>query len=62
MGVPTGSDEYERETMEKFGLNGSSIVDRRVQVVKTLFPKGDKFDFSQFLAQRAVLLVRNPLD
>lgn len=48
--------------MEKFGLNGSSIVDRRVQVVKTLFPKGDKFDFSQFLAQRAVLLVRNPLD
>lgn len=47
--------------MTSFGLAGSGLYDRRVQIVKTHWPKDDH-TYAQFMGQRAILLVRNPLD
>lgn len=61
LGIPTGADEDARHMIEEFGLPGSNVVDRRCQMIKTHYPR-DRTDYAQFLGQRVVYLVRNPLD
>ena len=64
MGLVTGSDadmgkRLNREIM-KMGLPGEGIVDKRVWVVKCHYP--DRYGKTRFGAERAILLVRSPLD
>jgi len=64
MGLCTGSDGdldkgLVRELMDK-GFAGEGLADKRVQVVKTHFP--ERFGTHKFQADKAILLVRNPLD
>ena len=42
------------------GLAGEGLVDKRVLVVKTHYP--ERYGKTKFYAERAILLVRNPLD
>jgi hypothetical protein len=42
------------------GLAGEGLVDKRVWVVKTHYP--ERYGKTKFYAERAILLVRNPLD
>ena len=64
MGLVTGSDadmgkRLNREIME-MGLLGEGIVDKRVWVIKCHYP--DRYGKTKFGAERAILLVRSPLD
>ena len=63
-GLVTGSDmalflENNKVLMEA-GLQGEGIMDKRVWVIKTHFPEASGIE--KFGAERAILLVRNPLD
>jgi hypothetical protein len=42
------------------GLAGEGLVDKRVLIVKTHYP--ERYGKTKFYAERAVLLVRNPID
>jgi hypothetical protein len=42
------------------GLAGEGLVDKRVWVVKPHYP--ERYGKTKFYAERAILLVRNPLD
>lgn len=42
------------------GLGGEGLVDKRVWVVKTHYP--ERYGKTKFYAERAILLVRNPMD
>ena len=64
MGVCTGSDAdiafvLNKELMHR-GLEGEGLVDSRVWVIKSHYP--ERFGNSEFFCDRAILLVRNPLD
>ena len=64
MGLVTGSDcditkKLNLELMD-MGLAGEGLVDKRVWVVKTHYP--ERYGKTKFGAERAILLVRNPLD
>lgn len=64
MGLTTGSDcdiskKLNRELMT-MGLAGEGLVDKRVMVVKTHYP--ERYGKTKFYAERAILLVRDPLD
>jgi hypothetical protein len=64
MGIVTGSDcditkKLNVELMT-LGLAGEGLADRRVWVIKTHFP--ERFGKARFHSERAILLVRSPLD
>lgn len=64
MGLVTGSDcninlKLNQELME-MGLAGEGLVDKKVWIVKTHYP--ERYASSNYDAQRAILLVRSPLD
>ena len=64
MGLASGSDsniamKLNKDLM-KMGLPGESLVDKRVMVVKTHYP--DCWGNKMFYADRAILLLRNPVD
>ena len=64
MGLATGSDgditrKLIKQLMDK-GFVGEGLAGKRVQIVKTHFP--ERFGPNQFHTDRAILLVRNPLD
>jgi hypothetical protein len=64
MGVVTGSDcdiskKLNVELMT-LGLAGEGLADRRVWVVKTHYP--ERYGKAKFGSERAILLVRSPLD
>ena len=42
------------------GLAGEGLVDKRVMIVKTHYP--ERYGKTKFYAERAILLVRNPID
>ena len=64
MGVVTGSDCNSKLILNKelmdLGLIGEGLVDQRIWVVKTHYP--ERWSSCKFKAQRAILLVRSPLD
>jgi len=64
MGLTTGSDCDILKKLNKdlmlMGLAGEGLVDKRVWVVKTHYP--ERYGKTKFYAERAILLVRNPLD
>ena len=64
MGLCTGSDTDLSHLLNKAlldaGLGGEGIVDKRVWLIKTHYP--DRYGGTKFGAERAILLVRNPLD
>jgi len=64
MGLVTGSDcdiskKLNVELMT-LGLAGEGLADRRVWVVKTHYP--ERYGKARFGAERAIMLVRSPLD
>lgn len=64
MGLVTGSDcdiskRLNVELMD-LGLAGEGLADRKVWIVKTHFP--ERYGKAKFGAERAILLVRSPLD
>jgi len=64
LGVASGSDGDIRakligELMQR-GLAGEGLVDKRVLMVKSHYP--ERWGSQRFYAERAVLLVRNPID
>jgi len=64
MGVPTGSDadvsiELVKQLMDA-GLQGEGLFDKKVWVVKSHYPERNVQ--TRFKAERAIFLVRNPLD
>jgi hypothetical protein len=64
MGLTTGSDCDISKKLNKdlmnMGLAGEGLVDKRVMVVKTHYP--ERYGKTKFYAERAILLVRDPLD
>jgi hypothetical protein len=64
MGLTSGSDCDITKKLNKdlmlMGLAGEGLVDKRVWIVKTHYP--ERYGKTKFYAERAVLLVRNPLD
>lgn len=64
MGLVTGSDcdisKKLNVTLMEMGLAGEGLVDKRVWITKTHYP--ERYGKSKFGAERAILLVRNPLD
>lgn len=64
MGLITGSDcditKKLNVALMDLGLAGEGLVDRRVWVVKTHYP--ERYGKTRFGAERAILLVRSPLD
>ena len=64
MGLTSGSDCDITKKLNKdlmlMGLAGEGLVDKRVMVVKTHYP--ERYGKTKFYAERAILLVRNPLD
>ena len=64
MGLTSGSDCDITKKLNKdlmfMGLAGEGLVDKRVWVVKTHYP--ERYGKTKFYAERAILLVRNPLD
>ena len=64
MGIVTGSDcditKKLNVALMDMGLAGEGLVDKRVWVAKTHYP--ERYGKSKFPAQRAILLVRSPLD
>lgn len=64
MGLVTGSDvDIKRKlnsTLLELGLAGEGLVDERVWVVKTHYP--ERLQKIIYGAERAILLVRSPLD
>ena len=64
MGLVTGSDmDITKKlvgALHDLGLVGEGLVDKRVWVVKTHYP--ERWGKARFRAQRAIMLVRNPLD
>lgn len=64
MGIVTGSDaNIELKlcgALMDMGLQGEGLFDKRVWVVKTHYP--ERVGKSKFPSQRALLLVRSPLD
>lgn len=64
MGVVTGSDcninlKLNVELMN-MGLQGEGLIDKRVWITKTHYP--ERYASCRYGAQRAILLVRSPLD
>jgi hypothetical protein len=64
MGLTSGSDCDITKKLNKdlmlMGLAGEGLVDKRVWIVKTHYP--ERYGKTKFYAERAILLVRNPLD
>lgn len=64
MGLTSGSDCDITKKLNKdlmlMGLAGEGLVDKRVMVVKTHYP--ERYGKTKFYAERAILLVRNPMD
>jgi hypothetical protein len=64
MGLTSGSDCDISKKLNKdlmlMGLAGEGLVDKRVWVVKTHYP--ERYGKTKFYAERAILLVRDPLD
>lgn len=64
MGLTSGSDCDITKKLNKdlmlMGLAGEGLVDKRVMIVKTHYP--ERYGKTKFYAERAVLLVRNPVD
>ena len=64
MGLTSGSDCDITKKLNKdlmlMGLAGEGLVDKRVMIVKTHYP--ERYGKTKFYAERAILLVRNPLD
>lgn len=64
MGLTTGSDCDISKKLNKdlmlMGLAGEGLVDKRVWVVKSHYP--ERYGKTKFYAERAILLVRDPLD
>lgn len=64
MGVATGSGGILADGLIKIlkegGFEGESITDKRVHIIKTHSP--ERSGKNKFPAERAILLVRNPLD
>ena len=64
MGLTSGSDCDITKKLNKdlmlMGLAGEGLVDKRVWVVKTHYP--ERYGKTKFYAERAILLVRNPMD
>lgn len=64
MGIATGSDadisKKLNEDLLSGGLGGEGLVNKQVHVVKTHFP--ERYGSSKYYAERAILLVRNPID
>ena len=64
MGLITGSDcditKKLNVALMDLGLAGEGLVDKRVWVVKTHYP--ERYGKTRFGAERAILLVRSPLD
>ena len=64
MGLVTGSDcditKKLNLALMDLGLAGEGLVDKRVWVVKTHYP--ERYGKTRFGAERAILLVRSPLD
>lgn len=64
MGLITGSDcditKKLNVALMDLGLAGEGLVDKRVWIVKTHYP--ERYGKTRFGAERAILLVRSPLD
>lgn len=64
MGLTSGSDCDISKKLNKdlmlMGLAGEGLVDKRVLIVKTHYP--ERYGKTKFYAERAILLVRNPID
>ena len=64
MGLTSGSDCDITKKLNKdlmmMGLAGEGLVDKRVMIVKTHYP--ERYGKTKFYAERAILLVRNPVD
>ena len=64
MGLVTGSDcditKKLNVALMNLGLAGEGLVDKRVWIVKTHYP--ERYGKTRFGAERAILLVRSPLD
>lgn len=64
MGLTSGSDCDITKKLNKdlmlMGLAGEGLVDKRTLIVKTHYP--ERYGKTKFYAERAILLVRNPLD
>jgi hypothetical protein len=64
MGLATGSggllSDLLIDKLKRGGFHGESITDHRVHIIKTHSP--ERSGKNPFLANRAILLVRNPLD
>ena len=64
LGVPTGSEADNTKglmhKLEEYGLTGEGVYDKFVWVVKTHWP--ERFGTFVFPSNRAILLVRSPLD
>ena len=64
MGLTSGSDcditKKLNTDLMMMGLAGEGLVDKRVLVVKTHYP--ERYGKTLFYAERAILLVRNPID
>ena len=63
-GIYTGSDcdvkrKLNRDLLD-YGLLGEGCVDNRVFVIKTHYP--ERFGATKFLANKCIVIVRNPLD
>lgn len=64
MGLATGSDgDIDKKLVKQLMENGfvaEGLADHQVQIVKTHFP--ERYGTHKFKADKAILLVRNPLD
>jgi len=64
MGIATGSGgspgDKLIQKLKAGGFAGETITDKRTHIIKTHSP--DRSGKNMFLAERAILLVRNPLD
>ena len=64
MGLATGSGGSPQDklivALKEGGFEGETITDKRVQVIKTHSP--ERSGRNKFPAERAILLVRSPLD
>ena len=64
MGLVTGSDcditKKLNVALMHMGLAGEGLVDKRVWIVKTHYP--ERYGKTRFGSERAILLVRSPLD
>ena len=64
MGLCTGSDcdisKKLNVALMDMGLAGEGLVDKRVWVIKTHYP--ERYGKTRFGAERAILLIRSPLD